>query len=114
MSKGKDFAETFGNFTNTYGCDVDGFIEGFSRQHRTLQQSMLRVMLATIEHVASDKYSFDARNEESHKVAKKLIQGFKKELKEEIKIDNPNMSEENLLGYVENDFCKPSRFLGSI
>ena len=73
LNKAQQLAEDFSNFVNSYGHDTDAFIQAFSRQHRTLQQSMMRVMFKTIEHVASDEYLTDGRNESSQKVAKQIV-----------------------------------------
>jgi hypothetical protein len=110
--KAKQLAEDFSDFVNSYGHNTDAFIEAFSRQHRTLQQSMMRVMLATIEHVSSDNYHTDGRNEQSKDVAKKLISGFKKELA--IEQQGMFLTEERLQDYVNSEYCTPSRFLGTI
>ena len=104
--------EEFGNFVNSYGHDTNAFIEAFSRQHRTLQQSMVRVMLATIEHVASDDYHTDGRNEQSKEVAKTIIKGFKSQVA--IEQRGQFLTEERVQDYVKSDYCIPSKFLGTI
>ncbi len=110
--KAKQLAEDFGNFVNSYGHDTDAFIEAFSRQHRTLQQSMVRVMLATIEHVASDEYSTDGRNEQSKAVAQTIIKGFKTQTA--IEQRDLFLTEDRVNDYVNSDYCIPSKFLGTI
>lgn len=62
---------------NTFGTTHDQFIDEASRMHRTLQQSFTRVALAWIEHVASDVYRYDPRNESSHNVCKEMLQAFR-------------------------------------
>jgi hypothetical protein len=76
LSKGAKLAEDMGNFVNSYGHNEKDFIEGFMRQHRTLQQSSFRVILKLIEAITSDDYRHDGRNEASHLMAKKLKKGF--------------------------------------
>ena len=110
--KAKALAENFGNFVNSYGHDTEAFIEAFSRQHRTLQQSMMRVMLSTIEHVASDAYHTDGRNEQSKEIAKTIIKGFK--LQVAIEQRDQFLTEERVQDYVNSDYCIPSKFLGTI
>lgn len=88
----KELTNELTNYVNTFTADHDAFIKAFCSEHRTLQQSSFRMMLKLIEHMASDDYRTDARNDQSKVIAKKLIAGFKNE--------------------VGSDF--PSQFLGSI
>jgi hypothetical protein len=114
MSKisGKELAEQLGDFVNNYNHDAEAFIDGFCRQHRTLQQSSFRLILQLIEKVASDDYATDGRNEGSKKVAKQLLNGFKLELiKGEME---RGMSREDSEKYANNEHCKPKNFLGHI
>ncbi len=78
----KEVVNHLSNFVNSYNHDEDGFIEAMSREHRTLQQSMTRLMFKWIEHCATDEYHYDGRNEATHKTSKELIGAFSK-LKEE-------------------------------
>lgn len=73
----KKLADDLGNFVNRFGSFDKEFIAAWKREHRTLQQSSMRLILKLIEDVAEDDYTFDARNEASHKVAKDLLKGFK-------------------------------------
>jgi hypothetical protein len=90
-SKGAQLAEDLGNYVNNYGRDEKDFIEGFMRQHRTLQQSSFRVIMKLVEAIASDDYQFDGRNEATHELAKKLKKGFIAE----------NFLEEKAKGYAD-------------
>lgn len=115
MSKsGKELANEFTDFVNNFNCNENAFINELCRQHRTLQQSSFRLMLMTIEKMASDEYgkNTDARNEGTHKLAKKLMDGFKKTLIEDAVAEG--MSEEKAIAYADTDYAKPHRFLGSI
>jgi len=86
-------ADQFSDAVNTFGFDQEAFNKAMNRQHRTLQQSMMRAVLGWVESVADkDAKFFDARNEGSKRVATKLIQEFR---------DN-------------NDGIEPSKFLGFI
>lgn len=67
------------DFVNTFTLNQEEFNEEMSRQHRTLQQSFTRLCMKWIEHVASDEYQTDLRNESAKSVSKKLIQPFKDE-----------------------------------
>lgn len=64
-------------YSNTYG-KKDDFIKAMSLEHRTTQQSFTRLCLLWIEHVASDGYRYDGRNEASHKVCKTITESHKK------------------------------------
>lgn len=67
-----------------------GFQNAFSRQHRTLQQSMFRVMLRQIEYMASDEYRTDGRNEGSKAVAKTIVESFAKAKEDIMKDSKPS------------------------
>lgn len=43
--------------------------------HRTIQQTITRFCIEWLRTCASDSYRYDARNEQSHIVAKKLLDG---------------------------------------
>jgi len=80
---GKELADAFGDAVNSSNFKVDDFVEQFTRQHRTLQQSMFGAMLAVIVKAGSDDYRTDGRNEQSQKVAKQLLSGYEEELYKE-------------------------------
>ena len=88
QKKEKDFAEAkelmdaIGRYVN-YGKSKKAFIEAFKREHRTLQQSAFRMMLELIEEMATENYRTDGRNEDSKKMAKTLLDGFKEAKKKE-------------------------------
>ena len=63
---------------NSMSFKPDYFIGAMSREHRTLQQSFTKLCLQWLEHVASDKYRYDGRNEDSHELCKDLITTYKK------------------------------------
>ncbi len=106
---GIELAEILGNFVNTSNRDKSKeFIEGFSRQHRTLQQSSFRLIMELIEFMASDNYKTDLRNESSKAVAKRLINGFETEYHKELK--SQGVSERNIESSTGEHFL-PSKFL---
>lgn len=88
------------DFVNVYGFDKEGFKDAFRRQHRTLQQSTIRMFLEVIEMVGKEEYSTDPRNEDAKKVCGELVKGFR-------------MLKENETGYKHDSFF-PSQFLGHI
>jgi hypothetical protein len=109
---GKQLAEALGDFVNNYNHDAEGFIKHFQRQHRTLQQSSFRLILSLIETIASDDYATDGRNEQSHAVAKKLLNGFKGEVVKQYMEQGD--SRESAEKFASSEYSVPSRFLSCI
>ena len=112
MSKlnGEELANTFADSVNTFNFDRDGFIKTFKKQHRTLQQSMIRAMIACIEEVASDNYYYDGRNEAAHKTCKLMVEGWKvAKIDDLVKNDNEGYWTDNKIdSYVNDENTKPS------
>lgn len=61
---------------NSMSFKPDYFIDAMSREHRTLQQSFTKLCLQWLEHVASDEYRYDGRNEDSHAICEELLEKF--------------------------------------
>ncbi|MCK5346885.1 MAG: hypothetical protein KAR20_25930 [Candidatus Heimdallarchaeota archaeon] len=61
---------------NTMSFKPNYFIEAMSREHRTLQQSFVKLCMQWLEYVASDEYRYDGRNEASHDICKELLKRF--------------------------------------
>jgi hypothetical protein len=91
------------NHLNTFGDKSEAFNEAMSREHRTLQQNFTRLCLKWLEHIASDEYSTDGRNEQSKDIAQKLLGGFK-----ELQV------KEGYTGSTLEMMSKPSGYLGTI
>jgi hypothetical protein len=110
----KELAEIITDFVNSSNTEkYDEFVEIFSHQHRTLQQSAIGLMLRVIEHVASDDYKTDPRNEDSKKIARNLIDGFKIVKKQEYM--DEGTSEAKAEEYVSTESgSKPSKYLGFV
>jgi hypothetical protein len=108
LEQGKELVDVIGNYVN-YQKSTKGFIEAFKREHRTLQQSAFRMMLALMEEMASENYHTDGRNEESKNVAKMLIDGFKEMKKREF--INQGETQEKAEQYANAYADKPSKFL---
>lgn len=107
---GLQLANAMTDYVNSFSCDKrKEFIDGFCRQHNTLQQSSFRMILELIQHMASPAYHTDGRNEASQKIAKKLIDGFKKAIYEE-ELANGN-TPEKAKQYSEAAYMQPSAFL---
>jgi hypothetical protein len=74
----KELTSEITTFLNTYGDKSPEFNKAMSNEHRTLQQTFTRLCLAWIEHVASDEYRTDGRNEASKNTCKAILEGFEK------------------------------------
>ena len=64
-------AECLANAVNEIGFDNDGFAMAISCQHRTLQQSVMRALVAVANQLAADyaEGRYDLRNEAACKLA---------------------------------------------
>jgi|688.fasta_scaffold992589_2 hypothetical protein len=79
----KELVQEITDYLNTFNSKEKEFCEAMSCEHRTLQQSFTKLCLQWIEHCASDEYRIDGRNEQSQKIARELLEGFKdKQIKE--------------------------------
>lgn len=79
----KELVQEITDYLNTFNSKEKEFCEAMSCEHRTLQQSFTKLCLQWIEHCASDEYRTDGRNEQSQKIARELLEGFKdKQIKE--------------------------------
>ena len=96
----QEMVDQITDFVNVYGFDKDGFKAAFRRQHRTLQQSTIRLFLEVIEMVGKEDYQTDLRTEDAKKVCGELVKGFR-------------LLKENETGYKHDSFF-PSQFLGHI
>ncbi len=106
--KAKELAGKVTDYVNSYDRDRNKqFAKALSREHRTLQQSTMRLMLETIEHIAQDDYQVDGRNEGSKTTAKRLMKGFAKVIAEE-----QGVTVEEVMKNWE--VYKPSKWLGTI
>ena len=61
---------------NTYHFDHKEFCQAMSCEHRTLQQSFTRFCFQWLEHCASEEYTFDLRNRQSHVTAKRFFESY--------------------------------------
>lgn len=79
----KELVIALSDYVNTFGDKSKEFSNAMSCEHRTLQQSFTKLCLSWIEHVAKDEYRTDGRNEQSQKIARELLDGFRdKQIKE--------------------------------
>lgn len=79
MKTTEELVPAITDYINTYSDKSAEFNEAMEREHRTLQQSFTRLCLKWLEHVASENYQFDGRNEDSHKVAERLVEQYTSE-----------------------------------
>lgn len=73
-----DYEKIASNWTddvNNMSFSAKKLCEAMSHEHRTLQQNFTRVCIEWLRTCASDDYGYDGRNESSHLVAKKLMDG---------------------------------------
>jgi hypothetical protein len=103
--KAKDLATEITDYVNRGGRDCGKELAvALSREHRTLQQSTMKMFLEFIELAASDEYMTDGRNEDTKKMSKRLIQGFVQTIAKE-----RDLPESEIL--KNWDVYKPSRWL---
>jgi len=78
-NKAKDAAESISRFANSmslFGKDSEDFVDAIMRDHRTLQQSTFGLFMQCIE-AWSKTDRFDARNEYTVKLCKKMMAAIK-------------------------------------
>ena len=103
MKQTKELVQEISNYVNTFNDKSQEFCQAMSCEHRTLQQSFTKLCLQWLEHCASVEYRTDGRNEQSQKIARELLEGFKQ------KQANDGFTNETL-----KMMCKPSGHLGCI
>ena len=109
LEEAKVVMDALGQYVN-YRKSTKAFIEAFKREHNTLQQSIFRMFLELVEEMATENYRTDGRNEDSKKMAKTLLEGFKQAKKQEYIKDD--VSEKRAEEYVTTgDGAKPSRYI---
>jgi hypothetical protein len=79
----KEVVRTMSDFVNSFSVNHHEFCEEMSKEHRTLQQSFTRLCLKWIEHVASEEYRTDGRNEASQKISRELLELFREKKSKE-------------------------------
>jgi len=79
MSKqtAKETVENVTDYLNSFSNKEKEFIQEMNKEHRTLQQSFTKLCLAWLENCASEDYHFDGRNEDSHRISKEIVEGFR-------------------------------------
>lgn len=59
-------------FVNNYGHDIEAFAKTIANGHKTLQQSVMRLFIATIREMA--KVKPDDRNAQTVELAKRIVE----------------------------------------
>lgn len=59
---------------NDYSWNPKRFAESTRYYHRTLQQELMRTIMAIIQMVGDESYGTDLRNQASHELCKKIIE----------------------------------------
>ena len=77
----KDLAKELSRFVNTISCEIrlEKLVDEMAQDDRTLQQNYMRLALMILERWSNMKY-YDARNEQSVKVATLLVNTLKEHL----------------------------------
>lgn len=76
LTNAEQLAVDITGFLNGNSSKMDEVIKMLSTDHRTLQQFTTKLFLKWVEFAASDEYRHDGRNEATHKVRKKLMEGW--------------------------------------
>lgn len=66
-------AQGLENALNDYSWSPQKFVESIGTFHKTLQQTLMRTIVAVIKDMGSDNYSVDARNKTSHELCRKIV-----------------------------------------
>lgn len=76
-----DMMDAFSRLANSYNGEfvVEKIYENLRTDHRTLQQSMVRIMFGVIEKIATDEtYGTDGRNEQTKQICSEVVDLFNK------------------------------------
>lgn len=74
-TRAKDLAREIANTLNCFGFNQAEFNEQMMQEHRTLQQSFMRLIRDYCKYVAEQPdYMFDGRNEASQEFAEKVAE----------------------------------------
>lgn len=66
-------AQELENALNDYSWSPQKFAVCIGTFHKTLQQTLMRTIVAVIKKMGSDNYSVDARNKASHELCRKIV-----------------------------------------
>jgi hypothetical protein len=71
----EEVVQTLSDFVNSFNCEYEDFAKEVMGEHRTLQQNIMRLFIATIQEWAKQE-NFDLRNEDTVKLCKRIIKEF--------------------------------------
>lgn len=66
-------AQGLENALNDYSWSPQMFADCIGALHKTLQQTLMRTIVAVIKNMGSDNYSVDSRNKASHELCRKIV-----------------------------------------
>lgn len=66
-------AQVLEDALNDYSWSPQKFAESIGYFHKTLQQTLMRTIVAVIKNMGSDNYSVDTRNKASHELCRKIV-----------------------------------------
>lgn len=66
-------AQVLEDALNDYSWSPQKFAESIGYFHKTLQQTLMRTIVAVIKNMGSDNYSVDSRNKASHELCRKIV-----------------------------------------
>jgi hypothetical protein len=73
---GTEVAEALSRLVNSFSPDTEGFVKTVCNDHRTLQQSTMRLFMACIKEWAENGRS-DHRNEDTIDLCKQIVKSTK-------------------------------------
>ena len=73
-SKEYKAAQELAEALNDYGWDSNRFAESTRYYHRTLQQTLMRTIVAIIRMIGSNSYEYDLRNKSSHELCRRIVE----------------------------------------
>lgn len=66
-------AQVLEDALNDYSWSPQKFAESIGYFHKTLQQTLMRTIVAVIKNMGADNYSVDSRNKASHELCRKIV-----------------------------------------
>jgi len=75
----KEVASELSNFVNNFNCDEDKFVSEFFKDHPTLVQKKIGLLLKVIQKAASGDVVKQTRNQYAIETCELVMAGYKKE-----------------------------------
>ena len=66
-------AQVLEDALNDYSWSPQKFAESIGYFHKTLQQTLMRTIVAVIKNMGADNYSVDTRNKASYELCRKIV-----------------------------------------